>query len=116
MLIEFCVSKIAQAKITDANLHYEGSITIDKKLIDAVNIIEGQSVEVLNLNNGNRFKTYVISGKPNSGEVCLNGPAARLGIIGDPVIILSYALLDPAEAKKAKTKIIHVDDNNKIKS
>ena len=116
MLIEICRSKIAHGRVTDAHLRYEGSITVDKKLLDAVDIIEGQSVEVLNMNNGNRFKTYAIAGRPGSGEICLNGPAARLGLIGDEIIVLSYALMDPAEAKKSKIKIIYLDERNKIKN
>ena len=116
MLIEVCRSKIGHGRVTDAQLRYEGSITVDKKLLDAVDIIEGQSVDVLNLNNGSRFKTYAIAGRPGSGEICLNGPAARLGLIGDELIILSYALMDPAEAKKNKIKIIYLDERNKIKN
>ena len=116
MLIQFCKSKIAHARITQAELLYEGSITVDEKLMKAVDLIPGERVEVLNVNNGNRFDTYVIPGKAGSGVICLNGPAARLGVVGDQVIILSYAYMDPAEAKRATTKIIHVDDNNKIKN
>lgn len=116
MLIEFCKSKIAHAKITDAQLYYEGSITIDEDLLNAVDLIPGEKVDVLNLNNGQRFSTYVILGKAGSGEICLNGPAARLGLIGDQITIISYALLEQNEAKSAKTKIVHLDDNNRIKS
>ena len=116
MFIQFCKSKITHAHITEAELFYEGSITIDEKLMKAVDLIPGERVEVLNVNNGNRFDTYVIPGKAGSGVVCLNGPAARLGVVGDQVIILSYATMDPAEAKRATTKIIHVDDHNKIKN
>lgn len=115
MLIEVCKSKIAHATITEAQLMYEGSITVDSKLLKAVGIIEGESVEVLNLHNGNRFRTYAIAGKPGSGEICLNGPAARLGLIGDKIIVLSYALLTPRESKSFKMKIIHCDESNKIK-
>ena len=115
MYIEFCKSKITHARITEANLYYEGSITVDADILKAVDIIQGEKVEVLNVQNGNRFTTYAIAGKPGSREICLNGPAARLGIIGDQIIILSYALLDKTEAKKASTKIVYLDDNNKIK-
>lgn len=115
MLIEFCKSKIAHATVTDAHLRYEGSITIDAKLLKAVNIVQGEKVHVLNLNNGERFETYAIAGKPGKGEICLNGPAARLGLIGDEVTILSYALIDPDEARRLKTKIIHLDSKNRIK-
>ena len=115
MLIHFCKSKISHATITEAELHYEGSITLDVELLKAVNIVEGERVEVLNLNNGNRFETYAIAGKAGSGQICLNGPAARLGLVGDQIIILSYALFTPEEAKAAKTKIIYLDGKNRIK-
>ena len=115
MLINFCKSKIANVRVTQAELYYEGSITVDEALLKAVDILPGEKVEVLNVNNGSRIETYVIAGKPNSGQIRLNGPAARSGCVGDQLIILSYCLLDQAEAKKIKTKIIHLDDNNKIK-
>ncbi len=115
MFIHFCKSKIAHATVTEAELHYEGSITVDEKLLNAVDIIPGEKVEVLNLHNGVRFETYAIAGKSGAGDICLNGPAARLGLVGDKIIILSYALAEPQEAKKAKMKIIHVDAQNKIK-
>jgi len=115
MMLEFCKSKIAHATITEAELFYEGSITIDENLINAVGILPGEKVEVLNINNGNRFTTYVIAGKAASGRICLNGPAARLGLVGDQITILSYAMLEPHEAKDHKIKIIHLDENNKIK-
>ena len=116
MFIHYCKSKIAYATITEAELLYEGSITVDKDLLDAVDILPGERVEVLNVNNGNRFETYTIAGKPGSGEICLNGPAARLGLVGDQVIILSYAIMTPEEAKKYKTMIVNLDDANKIKN
>ena len=109
-------SKIHRAIITEANLYYEGSITIDAGLMKAADILEYEKVEVLNLNNGNRFETYTIAGKAGAGQICLNGPAARLGVVGDQVIILSYATATPKEAKTYKTKIIHLNDNNKIKN
>jgi len=115
MLIEFCKSKIAHGFITEAELFYEGSITVDEDLIKAADILPGEKVEVLNINNGNRFSTYVIVGPAGSGKICLNGPAARLGLVGDQVIILSYALMEPQEAKGRTTKIIYLDENNKIK-
>lgn len=115
MLIQFCKSKIGHGRVTDANLYYEGSITVDENLLKAVDIIPGEQVEVLNLNNGNRFTTYTIAGKAGAGDICLNGPAARQGVVGDPVIILSYAMMEPSEARSFKTKIIHLDDANKIK-
>ena len=109
-------SKIGRGHVTEAQLHYEGSITIDPKILKAVDIIPGEQVDVLNLNNGIRFQTYVIPGKPDSGEICLNGPAARLGVVGDQVTILSYAWFDQEEAKTFKPKIVHLDANNKIKN
>ena len=115
MLITFCKSKIAHAVVTQAELYYEGSITIDESLLKAVDVIPGEKVEVLNVNNGNRLETYVIAGKAGSGQICLNGPAARMGCVGDKIIILSYALLDKTESKKAKTKIIYLDDKNRIR-
>lgn len=115
MLITFCKSKIGHASVTQAELYYEGSITIDESLIKAVNILPGEKVEVLNVNNGSRIETYVIAGKANSGQIRLNGPAARSGCVGDQLIILSYCLMDPEEAKKQKTKVIILDDHNKIK-
>ncbi len=116
MFIEFCKSKIAYGRITEAELFYEGSITIDEDLMKAVDIIPGEKVEVLNVNNGNRFNTYTILGEAGSGIICLNGPAARLGLVGDQIIILSYALLEQKEAREFKPKIIHLDENNRIHS
>ena len=115
MLIEFLKSKIAHGFVTEAELFYEGSITIDEDLLKAVDILPGERVEVLNINNGNRFSTYTIAGESGSGKICLNGPAARLGRVGDQIIVLSYALMEPKEAKNYKAKIIHLDENNKIK-
>jgi len=115
MFIHFCKSKIAYGRITDAELFYEGSITIDEDLLKTANILPGEKVEVLNINNGNRFETYTIIGKAGSGQICLNGPATRLGLVGDQIIILNYALMEPEKAKTYKTKIIHLDENNKIK-
>ena len=114
MLITFCKSKITHARVTQAELYYQGSITIDEKILKSVDIIPGEKVEVLNLNNGSRIETYAIAGKANSGVFCLNGPAARFGCVGDKLVILSYCLIDQNEARKLKTKIIQLDDNNKI--
>lgn len=108
-------SKIHRATVTQANLYYEGSITIDADLIQAADILEYEKVEVLNLNNGQRIQTYVIKGKPGSGVICLNGPAARGSCPGDIVIIVSYLLTEDKEAKLVKPKIIKVDAKNKIK-
>ncbi len=114
MLIHFCKSKIARGRITEAQLYYEGSITVDEDILKAGNIIPGERVEVLNVNNGSRLETYAMAGKAGSGQLCLNGPAARLGFAGDQLIILSYALVDAQEAKKLKTKVVYLDDKNRI--
>ncbi len=106
MLIEVVKSKIHQVKVTEANLHYVGSITIDENLMDAANLTEFEKVHVLNKNNGERFDTYVIKGKRNSGEIILNGPAARKVTVGDIIIIISFASIDFEEAKKFKPNII----------
>ncbi|MGD0335895.1 MAG: aspartate 1-decarboxylase [Candidatus Omnitrophota bacterium] len=108
-------SKIHRATVTEANLYYEGSITIDEKLMRAADIIAGEKVEVLNLNNGTRIETYAIKGKPGSGVICLNGPAARGGCPGDQVVIVSYVLVEDKEARAIKSRIIKVDGRNKIK-
>jgi len=109
-------SKIHRATVTEANLCYEGSITIDAGLIRAADILEHEKVEVLNLNTGSRIETYVIEGKAGSGVICLNGPAARGACPGDQVIIISYVALDDAQAKLIKPKIVKVDARNKITS
>ncbi|MDD5097746.1 MAG: aspartate 1-decarboxylase [Candidatus Omnitrophica bacterium] len=115
MLRTMLKSKIHRATVTDANLYYEGSITIDSLLIKAANILEFEKVEVLNLNNGQRIETYVIKGKPGSGVICLNGPAARGACPGDQVIIVSYVSLVDQEAKKIKPKVVKVDARNQLK-
>ena len=115
MLIEVLKSKIHSAKVTEANLQYAGSITIDEKLMEAANLLTGEKVQVVNLHNGERFETYVIKGKRNSGVICLNGPAARLGQVGDLVIILSYAQMAPEEAKKFHPRIVQVNEKNRLK-
>ena len=115
MFIEFCKSKIAHGRVTEAQLHYEGSITVDQDLLKAVDIIEGEKVHVLNMNNAERFETYAIKGPSGSGMICLNGPAARLGVVGDQVVILSYAIVDHEEARKSKIKAVYLDDKNRIK-
>ena len=109
MLIEVLKSKIHMVSITGANLNYIGSVTIDEDLMDAANLIENEKVHVLNLNNGERLETYIIKGKRGSGEICLNGAAARKVIIGDVVIIMSYALFDFREAKSFRPTIIFPD-------
>lgn len=114
MNIQILKSKIHRVKVTEADLNYVGSITIDEELVDAANLIENEKVEVLNVNNGERFETYVIKGKKGSGQICLNGPAARKAMVGDIVIIVSYATMDFEEAKKFKPVIIHPDSSNKL--
>ncbi|MFH1700405.1 MAG: aspartate 1-decarboxylase [Candidatus Zixiibacteriota bacterium] len=114
MMITICRAKIHRATVTDANLDYQGSITIDKNLIDAAGLFVYEKVQVVNINNGERFETYVIEGKPGSGEICLNGAAARLGLPGDKVIIISYAQLHTDEMADFRPNIVKVDANNKI--
>ncbi|MGE5280250.1 MAG: aspartate 1-decarboxylase [Deltaproteobacteria bacterium] len=108
-------SKIHRATVTDAQLYYEGSIALDAKLLEAADILPGERVEVLNLNNGARIETYAIPAAAGSGEVCLNGPAARTGCKGDEVIILTYALCEEKEARQIKPRTIHVTRDNKVK-
>jgi aspartate 1-decarboxylase len=108
-------SKLHRVRVTEANLQYEGSITIDAALMEKADILPGEKVEVLNLNNGQRLQTYAIKGKPHSGVICLNGPAARGACAGDEVIIVSYALTDDKDAAHVKPKIIKVDGKNRIK-
>lgn len=114
MQIEVLKSKIHRAVITEANLNYVGSITIDEDLIQAANIIENEKVQVVNVNNGERLETYVIRGKRGSGICCLNGPAARKGMVGDVIVIVSYASMDFDEAKKFKPWIVFPKEGNKI--
>ena len=114
MQIEVLKSKIHRAVITEANLNYVGSITIDEDLIDAANMTENEKVQVVNVNNGERLETYVIRGKRGSGICCLNGPAARKGMVGDIVVIISYASMDPDEAKKFKPWIVFPKEGNKL--
>jgi aspartate 1-decarboxylase len=115
MLIEVIKSKIHKVTITGSNLNYVGSITIDEDLMDAANLIENEKVHVLDLNNGERLETYVIKGVRGSGDICLNGAAARKVLVGDVIIIMSYALLDFEEAKSFKPVVIFPDTNtNKL--
>ncbi len=109
----FMKSKIHRATVTDSNLNYEGSITIDRELMDAADLMPYERVDVYNITNGNRFQTYVIEGERGKGEICLNGAAARLVSPGDLVIIVSYAYYDEKEYKGPK--IIFVDEKNRIK-
>lgn len=114
MQIEVMKSKIHCATVTEANLHYMGSVTIDEDLMDAANMIAGEKVQVLNNNNGERFETYIIKGERGSGVVCLNGAAARKVLPGDTVIIISYALMDFEEAKAFKPSIVFPKAGNKL--
>lgn len=115
MYIEVVKSKIHKASVTEANLQYVGSITIDEDLMDAANIIENEKVQIVNVNNGERLETYVIKGERGAGTVCLNGPAARKCAVGDVVIIISYASMDFEEAKQHKPTLVFPDtDTNKL--
>jgi len=114
MLVNMHKSKIHRATVTEANLDYIGSITIDKDLLEASDILPGERVQIVNNNNGKRLETYVIEGKRGSGVVCLNGAAARLVQPGDIVIIIAYCWITPEEAKKLKPRIVFVDRHNKI--
>ncbi|MCH2225677.1 MAG: aspartate 1-decarboxylase [Crocinitomicaceae bacterium] len=106
MLIQVCKSKIHRVKVTQADLNYIGSITIDEELMKAANMIEGERVQIVNINNGERIETYVIKGEPKSGVICLNGPAARRVAPGDIVIIIGYAFMDFEEAKSFKPSLV----------
>lgn len=114
MLLEFLYAKIHRATVTDANLNYVGSITIDELILDKANLAEGQKVDILNINNGERFQTYIIAGKKGGKDFCLNGAAARKAQIGDKIIICAYAQMTPEEAKTFKPSIIQIDENNNI--
>jgi len=109
-------SKIHRARVTEANLYYEGSITIDSRLLEAADILAGEKVEIFNLNNGQRIETYAIKGKPGSGVICLNGPSARGACVGDEIIIVCYALAGKDDCSLIKPKIIKVNDKNRIKN
>ena len=113
MMIEVLKSKLHCVRVTDANLNYIGSITIDEDLMDAANLIAGEKVQIVDNNNGERFETYIIAGERGSGCICLNGAAARKVQVGDIVIIISYALMDFEEAKFFKPAVVF-PDNNKV--
>lgn len=113
MIIQVLKSKIHRAKVTQAELHYVGSITIDEDLMDAANMIEGERVQVLNVNNGERLETYIIKGKRGAGEICINGPAARLMYVGDIVIVISYASMEFEEAKSFSPWVVFPDSDNR---
>lgn len=114
MIIEVLKSKLHRVKVTQAELNYVGSITIDEDLIDAANIIPNEKVQIVNNNNGARFETYVIKGERGSGTICLNGATARLAQVGDIVIIMSYAYMEMEEAKNYEPILIFPDGNNKL--
>jgi len=114
MRIEVLKSKIHRARITQAELHYVGSITIDEALMERANLIEGEKVQVVNVNNGERLETYVIKGERDSGVICLNGPAARKGMVGDILVIISYASLEWEEAKTFKPSIVFPNLDNRL--
>jgi aspartate 1-decarboxylase len=114
MRIPMLYSKIHRATVTAADLHYVGSITIDEDLMDAANLMEGEKVQIVNNNNGERFETYVITGERGSGMICLNGAAARRVQVGDVVIIIAYGLMTPEEARNFQPAIVFPDENNRI--
>ena len=112
MQLKLLKSKIHRATVTEAHLHYEGSVTIDPDLMQASDILEYEQVDILNINNGERFTTYAIAGEKGSGVICINGAAARLAQVGDLVIICAYAEFEADEAKGYKAKIVSVNDKN----
>jgi aspartate 1-decarboxylase len=114
MEIEVLKSKIHRAVITEANLNYVGSLTLDEELMNAANMIEYEKVQIVNVNNGSRIETYLIKGKKGSGVCCLNGPAARQGAVGDTVIIISYATMDFEKAKGFKPSLVFPKQGNKL--
>jgi aspartate 1-decarboxylase len=114
MFLTIFKSKIHRVKVTQAELNYVGSITIDEDLLDAAGIVENEKVQIVNNNNGERFETYTIKGPRGSGIICLNGAAARKAEVGDIVIIISYAMMTPEEAKTHQPKMIFPDENNRV--
>jgi len=115
MFLTILKSKIHRAVVTEANLNYVGSVTIDEELMDAAGLLEGERVQVVNNNNGARLETYVIKGERHSGQICLNGAAARQVQVGDILIIMAYGLMTPEEAKNFKPMNVYPDELNKIK-
>jgi aspartate 1-decarboxylase len=114
MLRQVLRSKIQNAVITETELEYEGSITLDGDVVDAADLLHGEVVLVVNLNNGDRLETYVIRGEPGSGVVCLNGPAARRGYVGDRVHILAFGLAEPAEAADVQPRLVALEPGNRL--
>jgi aspartate 1-decarboxylase len=116
MLLTILKSKIHRVRVTEANLNYVGSITIDQNLMEAANLLENEKVQVININNGERLETYVIKGERGSGIICLNGPAARKALVDDIVIVISYALMTVEEAKVYEPVLVYPDSQtNKLK-
>ncbi len=116
MLLNMFKSKVHRATVTQADLHYKGSLTLDRDLMDAAGMLDYEQVQVLNITNGARFTTYIIEGERGSGVVCLNGAAARLGEPGDLIIALTYAQMDAEEARQWRPTVVHVDERNRITS
>jgi aspartate 1-decarboxylase len=114
MVIEILKSKVHRIAITEANLNYVGSLTLDEDIMDAANMIENEKVQIVNVNNGSRIETYLIKGRRGSGTCCLNGPAARKGTVGDIVIVISYAQMDFEQAKRFKPAIVFPKEGNKL--
>lgn len=115
MFIQVLKSKIHRAVVTEADLNYAGSITIDEDLMDAADLVDGERVQIVNNNNGARLETYVITGERGSGQICLNGAAARQVQVGDILIIMSYIFVSPAEARTFKARSVYPDGENRIK-
>lgn len=115
MLVNMLKGKIHRATVKQAELHYVGSITVDPVLMEAAGILEYEYVQIVDVENGNRFETYTIAGEPNSGMICLNGAAARQVAVGDHIIIMAYAQMTPEEAKEHKPHVVFVDDENQIR-
>lgn len=114
MIIEVLKSKIHRVKLTEAELHYVGSITIDEALMEAADLVENEKVQIVNINNGERLETYVIKGERNSGKICLNGPAARKAQVGDTIIIISYASIHKKNAAEHKPVVVFPDAFNRL--
>lgn len=114
MLVEVLKSKLHRVRVTQAELHYVGSITIDEDLLDAADMIAGQRVQIVNINNGERFETYIIKGERGSGQICLNGPAARKVQLGDVLIVIAYAMLEWEEAKNFQPRLVFPDGDNRL--
>jgi len=114
MYIEVLKSKIHQASVTQANLNYVGSITVDMNLLDAADMVAGEKIQIVNNNNGERFETYIIEGERGSGVICLNGAAARKVQVGDEIIIISYCLVEKEKAREVKPLLVFPDKNNRL--